>query len=81
MYYVGVILAVISCLTGSLRNVLVAKCTSVSTSVLVNWFAITGFFLAVIFCQIEDSSYILSTRIFSTSLSQWVTYIGEKYQG
>jgi len=81
MYYVGVMLPVTSCVAGALRNVLVAKCSSVSTSVLVNWFAIAGLVLALIFCQIEDSSYILSSRITSTTWFQWVTYLGLSISG
>ena len=42
MYYLGVTLAIISCLACGTMEVLVSACHSVSTSVLVSWSAITG---------------------------------------
>ena len=77
LYYIGVILAVTSCLAGGILDVLIAKCGNVSTTVLVNWSAIAGFVMAVVYCQIQGSSYILSPRILSTTWTQWATYIGK----
>merc|ERR1711973_381799 len=62
-------------------DVLVAKCSNVSTAVLVNWSAIAGFVIVVIYCKIEDSSYILSPRIYNTTWSQWATFIGLAISG
>merc|ERR1719422_1433522 len=62
-------------------DVLIAKCGNVSTSVLVNWSAIAGFVMAVVYCQIQGSSYILSPRILSTTWTQWATYIGLSISG
>jgi len=62
-------------------DVLVAKCSNVDTSVLVNWSTIAGFVITVIYCQIEDSSYILSTRIYNITLPQWATFIGLAISG
>jgi len=81
LYYIGVILAVTSCLAGGIMDVLIAKCGNVSTSVLVNWSAIAGFVMAVVYCQIQGSSYILSSRILSTTWTQWATYIGLSISG
>jgi len=81
LYYIGVILAVTSCLAGGIMDVLIAKCGNVSTSVLVNWSAIAGFVMAIIYSLVADSSYILSPRIFSTTLTQWATYFGLSISG
>jgi len=79
--YIGVTLAVTCCVSSGIMDVLVAKCACVSTAVLVNWSAIAGFVIAVIYCEIEDSSYILSPRIYQTTWSQWATFIGLAISG
>ena len=78
LHYIGVLLAVTCCIASGLMDVLVAKCSNVSTAVLVNWSAIAGFVIVVIYCKIEDSSYILSPRIYNTTWSQWATFIGNQ---
>jgi len=81
LHYIGVLLAVTCCIASGLMDVLVAKCSNVSTAVLVNWSAIAGFVIVVIYCKIEDSSYILSPRIYNTTWSQWATFIGLAISG
>ena len=76
-YYVGVLLAVTSCLAGGLMNVLVSTCKHVSNSVLVNWSAIAGLVMAVIYCLTINTSYILSYRIVYTTWTQWATFVGK----
>ena len=78
LHYIGVLLAVTCCIASGLMDVLVAKCSDVSTAVLVNWSSIAGFVIAVIYCEISDSSYILSPRIYNTTWSQWATFIGKQ---
>ena len=76
-YYVGVLLAVTSCFSGGLMNVLVSSCKHVSNSVLVNWSAIAGLVMSIIYCFTIDTSYILSYRIFYTTWTQWATFVGK----
>ena len=77
LYYVGVLLAVTSCIAGGLMDVMVAKCEDVSASVLVNWSAICGLAMSVIYCLAVDNSYILSPRIMTTTWTMWATYFGK----
>ena len=96
MYYLGVTLAIISCLACGTMEVLVSACHSVSTSVLVSWSAITGeslfssqiphssslgFIIAVIYCLLSGTSQLLSRNIVSTTWSQWLTFTGLSLSG
>ena len=52
-------LAVTACLAGGAMDVLVAKCSDlgqVSASVLCNWSAICGLFIAIIYGLLEEKS-------------------------
>ena len=76
----GVLLAVTACLAGGAMDVLVAKCSDlgqVSASVLCNWSAICGLFIAVIYGLLEEKSYILSPNIVHITWDQWATFIGK----
>jgi len=81
LYYAGVALAVTACVTGGLKNVLVAKCEGVSTSSLVNWSAIFGLVIAVTYSQFQSDSRILSVAITEISWSDWFILIGLAVSG
>ena len=81
LYYIGVSLAVTACCTGGLKDVLVAKCEGVSTPTLVNWSAIFGLVIAVIFSQLQTDSRVLSADIIKINLSDWFILIGLAVSG
>ena len=62
-------------------DVLVAKCTEVSTPVLVLWTAVIGLVISLIYCLTTPSSHILSPDISSLSWSTWATYTGLALSG
>jgi len=80
-YYIGVLLAVISCCSGGLMNVLISMCHDVSNSVLVAWSAVAGLAISLIYCVVNDKSYILSSHIVDTTLTQWLTFLGLSISG
>jgi len=80
-YYIGVLLAVISCFSGGLMNVLISMCHDVSNSVLVSWSAVAGLVISIIYCLVNDKSYILSSNIVDTTLTQWLTFLGLSMSG
>jgi len=71
MYFVGVYLALTACGTNGLMDVIIAKCEGVSTTVLVNWLAIPGLVIAVIYTQFDARSCILSANIVNISAYDW----------
>ena len=75
-YYLGVLLASISCLAGGSMNVMVSLCRHVSSNILVSWSAVSGVLMSVIYCLSEGTSSILSDRIFDTTWTQWATFFG-----
>jgi len=80
-YYIGVLLAVISCFSGGLMNVLISMCHHVSNCVLVSWSAVAGLVISLIYCLVNDKSYILSSHIVDTTLPQWFTFLGLSISG
>ena len=80
LYYVGVLLASAACLATGMMDVVVAKCSEVSTTVLVLWTAMVGLVVSVIYCLTTPSSHILSEDITRLSWQTWATYLGEILQ-
>jgi len=80
-YYLGVLLATISCLAGGSMNVMVSLCRHVSSNILVSWSAVSGVLMSVIYCLSEGTSSILSDRIFDTTWTQWATFFGLSLSG
>ena len=81
LYYIGVSLAVTACCTGGLLDVLVARCEGVSTPVLVNWSAILGLGIAVLYSQLQSASSILSADIIKIGWADWLILIGLAVSG
>ena len=77
LYYLGVFIAVIACVTSGLMDVLVAKCEEVSASVLLLWTAIMGLAISVLYCLNTPQSEILSPDILHISWQDWALYLGE----
>jgi len=75
LYYVGVGLASIACLTGGLMDVLIAKCQGVSTPVLVNWAAVSGLLITVSLCQSLPGCRLLSSDIVKITRTEWIILI------
>ena len=76
-FAVGVVLAIISCVSGGLRHVSVAKCEDVSASVLVLWTALLGFVIAVIYGLLHPGSNILSLQIAAITARDWAIFFGK----
>ena len=76
MFTIGVVLAVIACVSGGFMDVLIAKCVSVSASVLVLWTAVLGFLIAVTYGLLNPSSYILSTNVVNIPARDWAIFFG-----
>jgi len=76
LYYVGLILALISCLSGGVNNVVVSKCRSVASPVLVNMSAVLGLAVSLAYCLGDSESLILSSRVTSMSWQKWATFGG-----
>ena len=76
LYYVGVYLALTACFTNGLMDVVIAKCDGVSTTVLVNWLAIPGLIIAIVYTQFDPKSAILSSAIVNISLYEWLILLG-----
>ena len=76
MFTIGVVLAVIACVSGGFMDVLIAKCISVSASVLVLWTAVLGFLIAVAYGLLNPSSYILSTNVVNIPARDWAIFFG-----
>jgi len=81
LYYIGVSLAVTACCTGGLLDVLVARCEGVSTPVLVNWSAILGLGIAVLYSQLQSASSVLSADIVKIGWADWLILIGLAVSG
>ena len=81
LYYLGVLLASTACMAAGLMDVLVAKCSEVSTPVLVLWTAVIGLVISLIYCLTTPSSHILSPAISSLSWYTWATYTGLAVSG
>lgn len=81
LYYVGLILALISCFCGGVMNVVVSKCSSVASPVLVNMSAMLGLVMSLAFCLGDAESLIISSRITSVSWQQWATFTGLSVSG
>jgi len=62
-------------------NVLISMCHDVSNSVLVAWSAVAGLAISLIYCVVNDKSYILSSHIVDTTLTQWLTFLGLSISG
>ena len=75
-FTIGVVLAVIACVSGGFMDVLIAKCVSVSASVLVLWTAVLGFLIAVTYGLLNPSSYILSTNVVNIPARDWAIFFG-----
>ena len=76
MFTIGVVLAVIACVSGGFMDVLIAKCVSVSASVLVLWTAVLGFLIAVTYGLLHPGSYILSTNVVNIPARDWAIFFG-----
>jgi len=70
-YYVGVLLAVSTAITGATANVIIAKCESVSSSVMVFFSGLGGMVLALLFSIFDEDNKIIFS-ISSISLDQWL---------
>ena len=81
LYYVGAYLALTACCTNGLMDVIIAKCEGVSTTVLVNWSAITGLVIAIIYSQFDPRSCLLSADIVTINLSDWGVLLGLAVSG
>ena len=77
LYYLGVFLAVTACIASGLMDVLVAKCSEVSASVLLLWTAILGQIISIIYCLYTPQSKILSNEISSITWQTWSLYLGK----
>jgi len=76
LYYVGFILALTSCISGGVNNVVVSKCRSVASPVLVNMSAVLGLAVSFAYCLGDSESLILSSRVTSMSWQQWGFFVG-----
>jgi len=81
LYYVGLILALVSCFCGGVMNVVVSKCSSVASPVLVNTSAVLGLAMSLAYCIGDSESLIISSRIYTTSWQQWATFGGLSLSG
>ena len=70
-YYLGVLLAVSTAVTGATANVIIAKCEKVSSSIMVFYSGLGGVFLALIFSIFDEENRIIF-NITSISLNQWL---------
>ena len=77
LYYLGVFIAVIACVTSGLMDVLVAKCEEISASVLLLWTAMMGLAISILYCLNTPQSEILSPDILHISWQDWALYLGE----
>ena len=78
MFTIGVVLAVIACVSGGFMDVLIAKCVSVSVTVLVLWTAVFGFLIAVTYGLLHPGSDILSTNVVNIPAKDWAIFFGKK---
>ena len=78
-FTIGVVLAIIACLTGGMMDVLVAKCENVSTSVLVLWTALLGLLIAVTYGLLNPGSLILSHNVVNIPARDWAIFIGQTH--
>jgi len=81
LYYVGLILALVSCFCGGVMNVVVSKCSSVASPVLVNMSAMLGLAMSLAYCLGDSQSLIISSSITSMSWQQWATFGGLSLSG
>lgn len=81
LYYVGLILALVSCFCGGVMNVVVSKCSSVASPVLVNMSAMLGLAMSLAYCLGDSQSLIISSEITSMSWQQWATFGGLSLSG
>jgi len=70
-YYIGVILALSTAIIGSTANVIIAKCDSVSSSVMVFYSGLGGVVLALA-CSFMDPSNRIVFDITSISYDEWL---------
>ena len=76
MFTFGVVLAIIACVSGGFMDVLIAKCISVSASVLILWTAVIGFLIAVTYGLLNPGSYILSINVVNIPARDWAIFFG-----
>jgi len=81
LYYVGLILALVSCFCGGVMNVVVSKCSSVASPVLVNMSAVLGLAMSLAYCLGDSESLIISSRVTSMTWQQWATFGGLSLSG
>jgi len=81
MFTIGVVLAVIACVSGGFMDVLIAKCISVSASVLILWTAVIGFLIAVTYGLLNPGSYILSINVVNIPARDWAIFFGLSISG
>ena len=70
-YYVGVLFAIGTAVTGAMANVVIARCEKVSSKVLVFYCGLGGVILAFI-CSIFDQNNLMIFNFSSISINQWM---------
>merc|ERR1719158_2149985 len=74
-YYVGAVLAISTAVTGSLANVIIAKCERVSSTVMVFFSGVGGVVLALVFSIFDQDNNIVFNPAVIT-WEQWVVLLG-----
>jgi len=73
-YYIGAVLALSTAVMGSTANVIIAKCDSVSSSVMVFWSGLGGVILAFA-CSFMDPNNRIIFDIGSITLNEWLILV------